>query len=255
MKYIVLSFDDGYHDFLDFAYPILQKFNIKCSINLTGGLISKTIESIFQPLSVEEIQNLIKEGFEISNHSFSHKKRTDYNDILSNDIFLKKNFGIKKVGYITPYSIPPDNLTIQKLSKNTLYCADVPLERHLFKFRIFIIKIINHIFHFKNMNYYINDLKCIYSKKLINSNYPLFKRIVLHDSNNIDFAKKITKTMKNNTAITFVFHSIINNKCNCQWPSGSFTQIEFEDFIKFLKCQKNVQILTQNDLFKLWFGK
>jgi len=45
---IILSFDDGYKDFIDYVVPILEKYNIKCNQNI----IPNCIESQLPPINV-----------------------------------------------------------------------------------------------------------------------------------------------------------------------------------------------------------
>lgn len=45
---LILSFDDGYKDFIDYAAPILEEFNLRCNQNL----IPKAIESGLPPFNV-----------------------------------------------------------------------------------------------------------------------------------------------------------------------------------------------------------
>ena len=59
-KDIVITFDDGYKSFKEYAFPILQDFNWHSTVNLVGEWIGKQIPDIkLRPaLSKEEIQEL-----------------------------------------------------------------------------------------------------------------------------------------------------------------------------------------------------
>ncbi|MGA3014731.1 MAG: polysaccharide deacetylase family protein [Bacteroidales bacterium] len=74
---LILTFDDAYHNFLEFAVPMLKSYGYKASVFIPVGYIGKTnawdqgSDSI---LSAEEIRELTESGdIEFGLHSFLHR--------------------------------------------------------------------------------------------------------------------------------------------------------------------------------------
>ena len=66
-KYIVLTFDDGYKDNLEFATPILQKYGFKASIYIITGFVNNR-----EFLTAAQIKTMKVMGWEIGSHSDTH---------------------------------------------------------------------------------------------------------------------------------------------------------------------------------------
>lgn len=66
-KYIVLTFDDGYKDNLEFATPILQKYGFKASIYIITGFVNRD-----EFLTAAQIKTMRVLGWEIGSHSDTH---------------------------------------------------------------------------------------------------------------------------------------------------------------------------------------
>ena len=67
-KSIILTFDDGYTDFYEIAYPILQKYNFKAIVFLPTGLVNN-----YGYLTWPEIDELKVSGnVYFGNHTWSH---------------------------------------------------------------------------------------------------------------------------------------------------------------------------------------
>ncbi len=63
-KVILLTFDDGYASFLDFAFPLLQVYQFKATINFIGGEVGKFIHlgGNRPTMSWDEYRYLLKSG-------------------------------------------------------------------------------------------------------------------------------------------------------------------------------------------------
>ncbi len=92
-KTFSITFDDGYKNNLEFAYPILKKYNFKATIFMTVNAIGKKFSYPYMPeaqhMSVEDLKN-IQDIFEIGSHTMSHPdlSQVDENIILAE---LKKS--------------------------------------------------------------------------------------------------------------------------------------------------------------------
>ena len=74
-KLAVITFDDGYASFLDYAFPLLREYGFRATINVIGELVGKHIpeESDSRPmLSWEEYRYLLKSGLvDIGCHTYA----------------------------------------------------------------------------------------------------------------------------------------------------------------------------------------
>jgi peptidoglycan/xylan/chitin deacetylase (PgdA/CDA1 family) len=95
-KTIVLCFDDGFDNFYTFALPVLEKFNIKCSIFIVAGFIGNLSLWDTLPkkkhLTKEQIRKISLLGHEIGSHTLTHP-----NLLYLNDKDLKKELSESKM--------------------------------------------------------------------------------------------------------------------------------------------------------------
>jgi peptidoglycan/xylan/chitin deacetylase (PgdA/CDA1 family) len=77
---VVLTFDDGYADFVDNAYPILEKYNFTATLYIVAGMMGNAarwlldeIEKRRALLNQAQLYRLTSLGFECGAHGFSHR--------------------------------------------------------------------------------------------------------------------------------------------------------------------------------------
>lgn len=75
---VVLSFDDGYKDFLEIIVPVLRNFEFNATLfilaNEAGGISHWKSAGLEKPvLSWEEITRIVEMGFEIGSHGLTHR--------------------------------------------------------------------------------------------------------------------------------------------------------------------------------------
>ena len=119
-KYIILTFDDGYKDNYDLAFPILKEFNFKATIFLMGSLtynewdVKAGGERKFSLMSVEMIKEMQDYGIEFGAHTFNHPKlNTLSNEEIEYQIVdvkkpLEEKIGKKIITFAYPYGILND---------------------------------------------------------------------------------------------------------------------------------------------------
>ena len=90
-KNIVITFDDGYEDNYLYAFPIIKKFGLKCTIFISTYFIENKClfpwhnsklgaDKDFKMLSWEQIEEMSKYGIEFGSHTVSHPDLTILND-------------------------------------------------------------------------------------------------------------------------------------------------------------------------------
>ena len=91
---IVITFDDGYIDNYENAFPILKENNIKATFFVITGFINDGYYMSFDML--KEMQNT---GMEIENHTINHARlsllarENIYSEIKNSQEFLRENIG------------------------------------------------------------------------------------------------------------------------------------------------------------------
>lgn len=78
---VVLTFDDGYRNFLDYAWPVLQRFNFSATIFLVSEMIGKQASWLAEDghlspplLTREEILRLRGQGVTFGAHTCTHQR-------------------------------------------------------------------------------------------------------------------------------------------------------------------------------------
>ena len=96
-KPIVLTFDDGFQDFEDTAFPVLEKFRMNGTVFLVSDFVGKTnawdenIGDVSRPLmSKKSILNLQRAGVEFGSHTKTHVRLTTH-DALTQDNEIGKS--------------------------------------------------------------------------------------------------------------------------------------------------------------------
>lgn len=96
-KIFVLTFDDGYENFLTTVYPILHRYGFTATVFLVGNYIGKTNnwdrESNAPLLTWEQIKDLLDAGISFGSHTNSHPHllNLSHEQIKDELIVSKKN--------------------------------------------------------------------------------------------------------------------------------------------------------------------
>jgi peptidoglycan/xylan/chitin deacetylase (PgdA/CDA1 family) len=105
-KSVVITFDDGYVDNYQYAYPILKEFNL----NATVFVLPNTIDKSKNYMTSSQLKELQSNGIDIQSHTLVHEELTTLSyekqlfSLKESKITLEKVLG-KKVKYIAyPYA-------------------------------------------------------------------------------------------------------------------------------------------------------
>jgi peptidoglycan/xylan/chitin deacetylase (PgdA/CDA1 family) len=94
-KPIVLTFDDGFKDFITDALPLLEKYGFPCTLYIVAGLVGNNAKWLRMPdrelplLNWSDLRKLASAGVEIGSHTVTHPaldlmKESDVCDELLN---------------------------------------------------------------------------------------------------------------------------------------------------------------------------
>lgn len=134
-KKVYITFDDGYYDNYDKAFPILNKYNFKATFFLTVGLIE---EKTYMPIDLNdmriqnrlmdwpEIREMAKVGMQLGGHTLNHNWLTNDGINLEEEIEDSKIFIEEKTGYpVTVFAYPAGmyNDKVLELVKEFYECA------------------------------------------------------------------------------------------------------------------------------------
>jgi peptidoglycan/xylan/chitin deacetylase (PgdA/CDA1 family) len=81
-KPVIITFDDGYADFMDFAWPLLKEYGFSATVFLVSNEIGRTNDwdkyygEVLPLLDWPDILPLQKEGIEFGSHSANHPHLT-----------------------------------------------------------------------------------------------------------------------------------------------------------------------------------
>lgn len=250
--YLVLSFDDGLYDFKKNALPLLDKYNIKVSLNIISGYSDKTIETPFRYLSFCDVKEIKCMGHEIAIHSNTHLKKTNVKDFEICHTKIQNLLGEESYGAVLPYSQTISNDDIQAF-KNIGYEYLCDIEKKKVKRPLFVklLRVINHFLKTKKLEFVVDGYRYVYNINHFSKPFPCFDRMPIIRKYNCKNVINFVKRLKNNSCITIMLHSIIEKIGDpCEWPYGAWTVEEFDYFLSKIVKNKNIVILTQHKLIE-----
>jgi peptidoglycan/xylan/chitin deacetylase (PgdA/CDA1 family) len=111
-KYAVLTFDDGYQDFLFNAVPLLQQYELPATVFIVTEMLGKTAEwsqnsKNAKLMTEEEILKIIEIGINIGSHTRKHVDVMTLNDNELTDELEKTRQKLISLGEdFFPFSFP-----------------------------------------------------------------------------------------------------------------------------------------------------
>lgn len=238
---IVFSFDDGRVDSYD-AYRLLKKYNLVASFHITTGFIDGTFKTDAfgenrQPLSIEQIKEMISNGMDVSSHGDKHIMNSE--DFRASLIKLR-SYGVSslKIGFSVPNSrFNPEELKnfVDDNNDNLLYvrvgrskkCYSLFSKANYFLYHVFHWQVFFNFFNKNNLLFSVN-------KHEINS------LVMLNDSNCKNLIKFIRKYQNTAATLVLMFHSIVDEPKN-KWE---YSKKQFESICKFVSKNTNIKTLA-----------
>lgn len=124
-EYVVITFDDGFHDFFTNVFPILNKYNFSATVFLPTGFIDNERLSFKDKecMTWNEVRQLSSKGIIFGSHTVTHPQLNNLSTKeIENEIKLSKNkiedeIGITVESFSYPFALPENKEFFLKLKK------------------------------------------------------------------------------------------------------------------------------------------
>jgi len=112
-KTIVLTFDDGYLDVYENAFPIMEEFHFSGVVYIITSTLEK--DKSYGYLQESELKELLASGWEIGSHSVTHTdlnktKLGIGNEMKESKAVLEKQLGVPVESFSYPFGIANDSI-------------------------------------------------------------------------------------------------------------------------------------------------
>ncbi len=96
---VVITFDDGYENFYDFAYPILKELELPSTVYAVAGMVGRPSEWLYeddiQPaplMTLEQMLDVQEHGVEFGSHAITHPRLSKIDrDQMQKEVFESKS--------------------------------------------------------------------------------------------------------------------------------------------------------------------
>lgn len=121
-KQVIITFDDGYRDFFQYALPLLQKYDAPATVFIPPGLIEKG-DSLLEDkplMNWDQINQCFKAGIEIGSHSLTHGVLVELEsselkkEISESKIELENRLQTEITSFAYPYKFPEEKKKFTK---------------------------------------------------------------------------------------------------------------------------------------------
>jgi peptidoglycan/xylan/chitin deacetylase (PgdA/CDA1 family) len=122
-KTVVITFDDGYQDFLTDAMPVLKQCGFRATVFLATGRIQQTsmrLEGV-DYLTWREVRELHQEGTQFGSHTVTHPdlrclgpEQIEYELGYSKEV-IEQKLGVAINSFAYPFAFPEENTNFARL--------------------------------------------------------------------------------------------------------------------------------------------
>jgi peptidoglycan/xylan/chitin deacetylase (PgdA/CDA1 family) len=127
-KVVVLTFDDGFHDFFTDAFPILQRYGFSATVFLPTGYIGNKRNSFKgrDCLVWDEVKELHAGGIKFGSHTVTHPqlqilhKKDIRAELQCSKETIENNLGVQIQDFSYPYAFPEKNSSFKSYVMDTL---------------------------------------------------------------------------------------------------------------------------------------
>ncbi|MFL7891007.1 MAG: polysaccharide deacetylase family protein [Anaerolineales bacterium] len=100
---IVITFDDGYQDIFENAFPIMERYGFSGTVYIVANRLNSD-----GFMHREELQELLDHGWEVGSHSMTHTELTQNHDLVRTEVLqsrldLNDALGIKVFSFAYPF--------------------------------------------------------------------------------------------------------------------------------------------------------
>ena len=253
-KYVVLSFDDGRSDTYENAVPIMDRYGITATINITTDFISHPEKygmfksACNKSMSESQVLELYRKGYEIASHGNGHIN--DPEDVRES-IKILHSWGIDKVyGFASPVSeLDEKNVLpfINLIKDGTLsyIISGLQVQRQGFIYTWFYV--LQQVFKSKYLFYRLNKKEL---KSTSGGNTFFFGISVSRYTTADQMVYLLSKMLENAVAI-FIFHSILDDgSMGIGVDKWYWTSKQFEEFLKRITCFTEYKFINSIDIVK-----
>lgn len=250
MKYIVLSFDDGFRNFQTRALKILKKHNLKAVLNVISEYTKEN--KLDRYLSWEEIKDCHKSGMEIATHSANHTNTPEEIIRGAKDVQAQMETE-EKIGFASPFSqIHEANFEAYKSLITSGEIAYIRSGNQVKRDGIFYTLLYLLYKHLASKSLFLRyNKRNIISLDQKDPTY-LFPSVTCNLDNTMEQMIYLIEKMPENSACVIMFHHILESKDEGYKKVKWSNTIEDFDFLcRYLSQNKNVSVISHKALCDL----
>ena len=252
MKKIVLSFDDGRLDTYTNAYRILNKYGMKCTVNVVTDFITNEENyACFnsarnKSMSVEQVCELEKNGIEIACHGHTHKNSKE--DVLDNiEALGQMGIDTSVIGFASPRSEITEQNTCgvgELLEENTLLYVRSGIQVRREGLFYAFISYMERIAHSKHLFYFLNKRNIIIGKE----NAKILPSVAITKHTTVKQISYMIDKMQDGEAVILMFHSVLSkNEDGYGADNWYFDMEKFEQLCELLN-KPHICVSTTREL-------